>query len=48
MGSVEVCEACPMTRELAFKVVNVPADFGALGSEGGYNMRFGHGRKPGD
>jgi len=31
-----------MARELAFKVVNVPADFSALGSEGGYDVRFGH------
>jgi len=28
--------------ELAFKVVNVPADFGALASQGGDDERFGH------
>ena len=35
-------KACPVTRELAFKIVNVSADFGALGPQGCDDMRFGH------
>ncbi len=31
-----------MTRELAFKVVNMSADFSALGSDGEYDVSFGH------
>jgi len=39
---INVRKACPMTRELAFKVVNVPADFSALCSECCNDVRFGH------
>jgi hypothetical protein len=35
-----------MPRKLAFEVMNVAADFGTLGSKGGYDVRFGHGRNP--
>jgi hypothetical protein len=31
-----------MTRKLASKIVNVPADFSALGSQDCDDVRFGH------